>query len=441
MLATDVLGDTAKHSESEALLDEVVSKDGRGNTVENTLSHVRLASLVADGLLVLIGQLDDLLVTEALHVVCLDESGEDGEAVLDVRAHLVLVLEDASDFNFITRSSRVHEVVEHVDFLLARDTAWRHRARRLLDGPLLIVAVDRLELFQVEDRLLVHADGAGAEDLAIALVDVKVDGAFLVVANDAAIHRLSKLREDRGTLGDNATDLDELVQVRLAKVTKLVLHREVTDADEHAVVDALVVGVQLEENVHRCLVEDGQHECRLLSEPDCQCGQLVGKIVVDNLQALLVCLAHLVDLLLGMVLEEVSESAVNELDGTLVLQPLLESALHIIVVDGVLHVILVHVVAVVGTTLVPEHAVASSSHGLLVLFVIVEFHVGFEGAKNATTLVVSEAVLLGKLSVDLSAGTIRELLLTFVIEAVFFIAVQVGAHLIIIFHVLLQVFT
>ena len=62
--------------------------------------------------------------------------------MLDVAKVVKPINEDAGDFDLVTRSSNVDQIVLAHDFFLARDSARWNGAWRLLDCQLLIVLVD-----------------------------------------------------------------------------------------------------------------------------------------------------------------------------------------------------------------------------------------------------------------------------------------------------------
>jgi hypothetical protein len=67
---------------------------------------------------------------------------EDWESVFDVSSIIKFVDENTCDFNFISRSSSINEIVEDENFLLSRDSTWWNRSRSLLNCPFLVVSVD-----------------------------------------------------------------------------------------------------------------------------------------------------------------------------------------------------------------------------------------------------------------------------------------------------------
>lgn len=149
MLSSNIFWNSSKHSQSDGFLDELVSKDGRSYRLKDYFSDVWFLRKGSDLLLVLVGQLNDIFVSETFDVVGLDGSVEHWEAVLDVSAVVKPIDKDSCDFNFITWSCCVNKVVLHNDFLLSWHSSSWYRAWSLLNGPLLEVSVDALVLLEL----------------------------------------------------------------------------------------------------------------------------------------------------------------------------------------------------------------------------------------------------------------------------------------------------
>ena len=158
-------------------------------------------------LLVLLGQLDDVLVSEAPDKIGFDDRREHGETVLHIREIVESVDVDTSDLDFISRSGSVNHVVKDVDLLLSGDSSRGDGSRCLLDGHLLIVPVHRVYLIHSEgpSTLTYHTP---AEEL-FPFLSVRVIDRTLDIPAAASVEDLRVLREDPCSLGDNTTDLDK----------------------------------------------------------------------------------------------------------------------------------------------------------------------------------------------------------------------------------------
>lgn len=135
-----------------------MSIDGRSDRVHNICGDAVSLREVANLLLVLISQLNDVLITLALDVVGLYKCLEDWESVPDILDVVESVDVDTSDFYFITRSCTVDQVSEAGHFFLAGDTARRDCTWGLLHGEFLIVFVDSELLIKRVWTILVAQD-------------------------------------------------------------------------------------------------------------------------------------------------------------------------------------------------------------------------------------------------------------------------------------------
>ena len=122
---------------------------------------------------------------------------------------------DSSDFNFITRSSAINEIIEDVDLLLSWNSARWYRAWSLLDGPLLIIPVDALGLLCFV--LLTLANYTGSEELFYISLSgfVVMIWPFDVLAAKTSVVSSLFFRKDACSLGYDSSNLDEGVELHL----------------------------------------------------------------------------------------------------------------------------------------------------------------------------------------------------------------------------------
>jgi len=146
VFAVNILSFSTEHSDGKGLFDKLVSVDRGGDRHEDVVGDVRSLGVLADLFFVLVSQVNDIFVTETFKVVNFNVGLEDWEAMTHVREVIKSVDVNSCNFNFISRSGSVNEVVKDVDFLLAGHTTWRDTSRSLLYSNLLVVTVDSLLL-------------------------------------------------------------------------------------------------------------------------------------------------------------------------------------------------------------------------------------------------------------------------------------------------------
>lgn len=293
VFAVNILSFSTEHSDGKGLFDKLVSVDRGGDRHEDVVGDVRSLGVLADLFFVLVSQVNDIFVTETFKVVNFNVGLEDWEAMTHVREVIKSVDVDSCNFNFISRSGSVNEVVKDVDFLLAGHTTWRDTSRSLLYSNLLVVTVDSLLLVEFI-RAESLADNALAQEL-FGLISRAVESrSFQVTTLTPEVHFL-KLREDTRSLGDYTSELNQGVQMDLTQVTELVLNREVSHSHENVIVDLVVVGVDFEDGVHGDFIQNWEHEGGLFSQPDSKGRLLSGQVSEVDFNALLVVFTHLVN--------------------------------------------------------------------------------------------------------------------------------------------------
>jgi len=267
VLLVDVLGLASKHSQQKTFLDELMAVDGGSNGSNKTLGNVLLAASITNFVFLLVGQLHNILITLTLQIVDLNDSLEDRESVLDVRKVIVSVDVDSVDFNFITGAGNVDKIMQDEDLFLTGDTAGWYCAWCFLDGQLLIVAVDSLDLINsVGATRLAHNTNS---QTFLSLIWVCVKDWSLCVATLTLEEHFGVLWENLRSLGHHTLELDQCVEMHLTQLTKLVLNWKLVDTHEDFSMELLcVVWVDLLNDLTCYSVKDRQHMSWFLSEPN-----------------------------------------------------------------------------------------------------------------------------------------------------------------------------
>ena len=161
--------------------------------------------------------------------------------MLDVSEIVVPVDVNTVDLHLVARAGDIDQVVKDEDFFLARNAARRHRTWSLLNGQLLIVAVDSLDLiYGVWAASMAH-DTLGQALLGLLWVRVE-DGSLDITALAAEVHA-SVLWEYMGALGHDTAESDKSIQMDLAQLSELVLDWELADSYVDLLVEVSVVWV------------------------------------------------------------------------------------------------------------------------------------------------------------------------------------------------------
>ena len=295
MLSTNILWYTAEHGEGQGLLDEQMSVNTWSHGLENLEGDAWFLGELVNCLFVFVGELDDLFVAESFDVVGLDDCVEDWEAMLDICSIVEFVDKDTGNFNFVSRSSSIDEIVEDIDFLLARNSTWWDSSRSFLDCPFLVVTEEAFTFFKVVWASAL-AKNAHSKVLLVFIMGVVEEWALDVLAAIASEVQLFELWEYSGSLGDNTSELDESIQMHLSQVPEFIFDWEVLDSDENEPVQLVVIWIKLTYQGASDLIEGHEHESWFFGEPNGKSWMLVTQVVEDNFETLLVVLAHFVDL-------------------------------------------------------------------------------------------------------------------------------------------------
>ena len=127
--------------------------------------------------------------------------------MLDVREVVIAVDVDSMDLNLVARAGYIDQIVKDKDFFLAGNTAGWHSAWRLLDGQLLVVAVDSLDVVDSVGTIGM-ADNALSERLACLVRVSVIDGALHIATLAPEVH-LSILREHLSALRDDTLEFNQ----------------------------------------------------------------------------------------------------------------------------------------------------------------------------------------------------------------------------------------
>ena len=157
-------------------------------------------------MLLLVRELHYILVSLALKVVDFDDCLENGETVLDVREVIVPIDVNAVNLDLITWTGDIHKIMKDKDFLLSRDTARWDSAWGLLNGQLLVVAIDCLDLIDCEGSISL-AHNTTTKSLSGFIWIGLINGSLSVTALAFEEH-FGVLGENRSALGDHTLKLD-----------------------------------------------------------------------------------------------------------------------------------------------------------------------------------------------------------------------------------------
>jgi hypothetical protein len=145
VLALCHLCNTTEERESDGSLDVFMSVDRGCNRFDELVHDLGVTAQGTNLSLVLLSQPETSQLVVALdNMVCLDDSGEDGEAILVVQLCIVAVAINTSNLDFLTRLGRVNQVPEQDDLTMSGQTTGRNRTWRFLERKFLVVSVDRL---------------------------------------------------------------------------------------------------------------------------------------------------------------------------------------------------------------------------------------------------------------------------------------------------------
>jgi hypothetical protein len=218
---------------------------------------------LADLVFVLVGQLDNFFVSIPLKVVRLNDGLKYWEPMLYISRVVVFVCVNTCDFDFIARACGIDQIVKHHDFFLPRDSARWYTAWSLLNCHLLVIAIDRLLLTDCVRAKFGTAHTLANFHLCFKLV-IAVKRTFDVAAYARKIHG-RVLREHAGTLGNDASEFNECIEVHLAQLSKLVFNGEIVDSHKDVLVCVLVVRIHFSDQVHRNNVKHRDNQRRFLS--------------------------------------------------------------------------------------------------------------------------------------------------------------------------------
>lgn len=262
-----------------------------------------------------------------------------------------------------------------------------------------------------------------------------------MTAGRACKDTASELWEHARSLGHDAANLDQSVQVRYTDVSDHVLDWKIADANKHLIVLLVVIRVCITNYIKGAFVQDWQHKCWLFCKPYCERRILQTELVELHLQTLLVVLAHLVDFVFVVLSQKLVKLAGNKSDDRRFSQPRGDGSLDIVVVDDVddVVVVLVHIDCVVIHTFLAHVSHSTPSHLVHLLFieVLIVFAIQ-EGTRSATGCLAYPLILVKSL-VDEHPLVHAELVLVLVIEADILVIIEFVLRSVILLHVFHQV--
>jgi hypothetical protein len=96
------------------------------NRIEDFLFDIRLFCEPFDCSFVFVSNFNDVFITESSNIVCLNNCVEDRESMLNIGSIIKFVDENTCDFNLISRSSSIYEIVKNENFFLSWDSTRRN---------------------------------------------------------------------------------------------------------------------------------------------------------------------------------------------------------------------------------------------------------------------------------------------------------------------------
>lgn len=216
--------------------------------------------------------------------------------MLDICSIVEFIDKDTSNFNFVSWSCSIDEIVEDVNLLLARNSTWWDSSRSFLDCPFLVVTEETFTFFKVIWASTL-AKNALAEILLGFIMGVVHEWTFDVLATIASKVQLFELWEYSSSLGDDTSELDKSIQMHLSQIPKFIFDWEVLNSDENLPVQFVIVWIKLTYQGSSDIIEAHKHESWFFSEPNGKSWILVTQMVEHNFETLLVVLAHFMDFL------------------------------------------------------------------------------------------------------------------------------------------------
>ncbi len=203
----------------------------------------------------------------ALKVVDFNDGLENGEAVLDVRKVIISVDVDTVNLYLVTWAGDINKIMEDKDFLLSWDTAGWDSTWGLLNGQLLIVSVDCLDLIDSE-RTVSLAHNTATESFSGLIWITLINGSLSVTALAFEEH-FGVLGENCSALRDHTLKLDKSVEMHLSQLSELVFNGQFVDAHINLLMELLcVIWVDFLDDLIRDLVQDREHVSWLFCKPN-----------------------------------------------------------------------------------------------------------------------------------------------------------------------------
>ena len=100
--------------------------------------------------------------------------------MLDVGSVIEFIDEDTSDFNLISWSCSINKIVKNEDFLLSWHSTWWYGSWGFLNGPFLIISVNRFVLL-MNIWTFALANNTFSEELLLIVVVIVHNWAFKII--------------------------------------------------------------------------------------------------------------------------------------------------------------------------------------------------------------------------------------------------------------------
>ena len=173
--------------------------------------------------------------------------------MLDVCEVIVSVDVNTVNLDLITRAGDINKIMEDKDFLLSWDTAGWDSAWSLLNGQLLVVAVDCLDLIDSKGAISL-AHNTATKSLSSLMWISLINGSLSVTALAFEEH-FGVLGENCSALCNHTLKLDKSVEMHLSQLSELVFNGQFVNAHINLLVELLrVIWVDFLDDLVRHLV-------------------------------------------------------------------------------------------------------------------------------------------------------------------------------------------
>ena len=214
MFSTNIFCFSAKHSHAQSLLNELISINWRCDRIYNFHANTLRSAQASNLVYIFTCQLNDLFISESLQIISFDNRLENWEAMLHVGRVIKLVRVDSCDFDFITWSSSVDQIVQDNYLFLPWDSTGRNAAWSFLNCQFLVVPVNGIFLTDCIGTIL-RADNTNTDLLFCFPSVVAIERSFRVSARATSEVHGGILREYTSTFCYNTSKFYQCVQMHL----------------------------------------------------------------------------------------------------------------------------------------------------------------------------------------------------------------------------------